>query len=160
MWRWTHQPKLKIECGNGPRFDRELAVTLEEVQIHGDPRRLPDAAFAKVLTVKETRGYVARNVSVAVLAVEPGHDLQISLPVALHWQGKAMVETVDIPPEGHRDIVFQTMLVYGPPWEFFSISPFGNVAPHKVTLGIFIDGRKHATKTFAVEGAWAGAHPS
>ena len=159
-WAWdrSHRPKLVIECGSGPRFDRQMALTLEEVQIHGDPRRLPDAAFAKVLTVRETKGRAARNVSVLVLAVEPGHDPQVSIPVALHWQGAAMSETVDIPPGGHKDIVFQTMIVYGPPWEFFLVSPFGLTPPTKIQLGVFINGRKHTTETFQVTEAWAREH--
>ena len=86
LWTLFKAPGLSIECGNtSPDFNVNELITSREreigegVELHG--------AYAKCLVVKEQRGSLARDVSVALVAVTPMVEPPVDLPMALQFLG-------------------------------------------------------------------------
>jgi hypothetical protein len=158
LWRHKHRPELALQCGNGPRFDKEVNANHAEVGANAHPDKgTPVAVFSKLIRVQETRGYQAKNVSVRVLDVQPPPDEQVEFPVVAHWHetgNSTVTDSADIGPRGHRDLIFQMILVWGPPWTFFLVTPFGHQPPREVTYEIHVDGKHHKTETLSITAGW------
>lgn len=165
FWRWLRRPNLVVVCRNSEEFHRYIALTDPKVQVwameKGDEIL---AARAKLLRVRETKGSVARNVSLRVTRVEPPAEAQESwdykefLPQSLRWMGES--ETTDIQPHGQGECELQRVIIVrrADGRHKFTTHPgvLGEFSPLVFTLEVLIEGKKHGELRFRIENGWPG----
>lgn len=155
IWLWWHRPKLVLEYGNGPEFDRRISISSPDLGYFAGGKEI-EAAFAKVMIVRETKGNLAREVAVRVIDVDtPGTPK--GLPHLLQWL-HSFDETSDIQPRGYRKIIFQRlMFTLADEGRYVNTqSPLDNATPQVATIEILVRGKRHRTDRIRVDHSWPG----
>ncbi|MFL5960434.1 MAG: hypothetical protein ACJ75G_09240 [Gaiellaceae bacterium] len=156
IWKWFHRPRLVIEFGNGKEFNRRLSTSSPDLVYFTSGREI-EAAFAKVLKVRETKGNLARDVAIRVVDVRtPGE--RPDLPINLQWM-HSVDETTDIQPKGHRMAMLQRLISSlhedGRYWNTNGALDT-SARLQQVTVELLIAGKRHRRAKLAVADAWPG----
>jgi hypothetical protein len=147
LWDRWNDPRLIIQCGNGGYFDMGILETEELVQRYARGQQV-EAAWVKLLAVRETHGRHAREVTVSVVDVDcPGEVYE--LPQTLKWLDTS--EVTDIGAKNHKRFILQLLIStmdQGGQRQYATLSPIDSSTPQTITIEVRVSGRHNRTMRF------------
>jgi hypothetical protein len=95
LWRWRHRPKVVVECGSGPVYERQI---YPEPRHDAAARNRTGGVYMTRLQVRETSNAMARGVHLRITSTDPSPENPAVFPAGLQWLGGE--DYYDIPPRG------------------------------------------------------------